>query len=214
MKNHLIALALLCCAFALPASAQELTHFQRINRFERGAYLGFGAMTAQMLNRNYIEAVKDGVIKPKAGFVLDFQYAFAPVSLTATVFSSIFKVKQLGDYIAENEVLIRHTGAEFGLTFTYLHVTKYFLPFIGAAASFSDLGAPISWGGAQEKDSEIPLYVKAIRAPVLKLGCNLNFGPGLGLRFEYRRTLQSELQQIRQGFNQFSATLNFHVPKD
>jgi hypothetical protein len=214
MRNQLIAALLLACMYCSPIFGQEQTRYQRINTFERGAYLGFGAMTAQMLNSNYTRAVQRGDIKPQPGFMIDFQYAFAPLTLTITGFSSNFKIKKLEDYVPEKDILVRHTGAEIGLALSFLQLTQYFSPFIGGGFSFSDIGAPIAWGGLQDKESETPLHVKAIYAPTLKLGANINFGPSFGLRFEYRRTVLSKLAQVRQGFNQLSVSLNFHAPKD
>ncbi len=216
MKKQDFYLPLLLSLLSFTLQAQQPSRFQRICSSEKGFYIGLGAMGGQMLNSNFGEALKRRDIGLQPGFTLEFAYSFAPLTLNLTAFSSRYKIAQIEDFAPEEGVIVRHTGGELGLSVSCLHLTRHFIPFVGAGYQLGNMGSGIRWLGLIVVDESVatedrpPVHIKTMYAPVLKLGFNLNFGPRFGLRAEYRRSLISDVRQPSLGFNQLSVLLNFH----
>ncbi len=197
--------AVLCVAH-LEAAAQRQysdTPFDRTRRSLNGFTLALGAIQGNFFSPVLQDAVRSNTIQPKPGFLLEVRYAVYPVTFDFAMYNASYQLDAFGGQPADGGLTARHTGGEIGATIGLFHFNRLFVPFVGAGYQKGILGTGVLWLGVKDSDTEDPVSVTDLSAPVVKCGFDLHLKK-FTFRGEYRRGLISE-----RDYHQFALTLGY-----
>jgi len=180
----------------------RITKFEQNKRYLNGISVGLGASIGDFLNTKFHNQLKSDNIKINPGFVLEIKYIHYPLIINSTLFGNNFTLGKNNNIKNGDEVKIKHTGIEGGVSVALMPFTKIITPYIGVGYQYGVVGIGISWLGIEDKDNADILSVTNASTLVFKSGFCVNINQ-FHLNFDYHKGLDNNLN-----FNQFSATIS------